>query len=91
VLRELMAKYGKNFVVVSVSVDNDRKDLEKYLADNKLPWPQIFEPGGLDSPPANQLGILTVPTLILIDPQSKVLNKSIQATEIEAELKKLVK
>jgi thiol-disulfide isomerase/thioredoxin len=91
VLKELMAKYGKNFVVVSVSVDNDRKDVEKYLTENKLPWPQVFESGGLDSPPANQLGILTVPTLILVDAQGKVINKNIQSTEIEAELKKLVK
>jgi thiol-disulfide isomerase/thioredoxin len=91
VLKELMAKYGKNFVVVSVSLDNDRKEVEKYLTENKLPWPQVFEPGGLDSAPANQLGILTVPTLILIDPQGKVINKSIQATEVEAELKKILR
>ena len=91
VLKELTAKYGKNFVVVSVSLDNDRKEVEKYLTENKLPWPQVFEPGGLDSPPANQLGILTVPTLILIDPQGKVINKSIQATEVEAELKKIIR
>jgi thiol-disulfide isomerase/thioredoxin len=91
VLKELMAKYGKNFVVISVSLDNDRKEVEKYLTENKLPWPQVFEPGGLDSPPANQLGILTVPTLILIDPQGKVINKSIQATEVEAELKKIIR
>jgi thiol-disulfide isomerase/thioredoxin len=91
VLKELMAKYGKNFVVISVSLDNDRKEVEKYLTENKLPWPQVFEPGGLDSPPANQLGILTVPTLILIDNQGKVINKSIQATEVEAVLKKTIR
>ncbi len=91
VLKELMAKYGRNFVVISVSLDNDRKEVEKYLTENKLPWPQVFEPGGLDSPPANQLGILTVPTLILIDPQGKVVSKSIQATEVEAELKKILR
>lgn len=91
VLKELMAKYGKNFVVVSVSLDNDRGEVEKYLTENKLPWPQVFEPGGLDSPPANQLGILTVPTLILVDSQGKVISKNIQATEVEAQLKKIVR
>jgi thiol-disulfide isomerase/thioredoxin len=91
VLKELMAKYGKNFVVISVSLDNDRSEVEKYLTENKLPWPQVFEPGGLDSPPANQLGILTVPTLMLIDPQGKVVSKNIQATEVEAQLKKVVR
>jgi hypothetical protein len=65
--------------------------VEKYLTESKLPWPQVFEPGGLDSPPANQLGILTVPTLMLIDPQGKVIHKSIQATEVEAALKKILR
>ena len=54
-LKELTAKYGRNFAVVGVSLDYDLKDLEKFLAENKLPWPQIFEAGGLDSPPATSL------------------------------------
>jgi thiol-disulfide isomerase/thioredoxin len=91
VLKELMTKYGKNFVIIGVSLDYDRKELEKYLTENKLPWPQVFEPGGLDSPPANQLGILTVPTMMLIDPQGKVVSKNIQATDVEAELKKILR
>jgi hypothetical protein len=37
------------------------------------------------------LGILTVPTMILVDQQGKVVNRNIQAAEIEAELKKLIK
>jgi thiol-disulfide isomerase/thioredoxin len=91
VLKELMSKYGKNFVIIGVSLDYDRKDLEKYLTENRLPWPQVYEPGGLDSPPANQLGILTVPTMMLINPQGKVVSKNIQATDVEAELKKTLR
>jgi len=90
-LKELVAKYGRSFAVLAVSLDNGRKELDSYLAQAKLPWTQVFEEGGLDSPPANQLGILTVPTMILVDQQGKVVNRNIQAAEIEAELKKLVK
>ena len=90
-IKDLVAKYGRSFAVIGVSVDNSRKELDTYLASAKLPWPQIFEEGGLDSPPANQLGILTVPTMILVDQQGKVVNRNIQAAEIEAELKKLSK
>jgi peroxiredoxin len=91
VLKELMAKYGRSFVIIGVSVDNNRKELENFLNQAKLPWPQVFEEGGLDSPPANQLGIVTVPTMLLLDQQGKVVNRNIQAAEIEAELKKLIK
>ncbi len=90
-LKDLVAKYGRSFTIIGVSVDNSRKELDAYLALAKLPWAQVFEEGGLDSPPANQLGILTVPSMILVDQQGKVVNRNIQATEIEAELKKLVK
>ena len=68
-LKELWNKYGRSFVIIGVSLDNNVKDLNAYLAENPLPWPQIYEEGGLDSPPANALGILTVPTMILVDQQ----------------------
>lgn len=89
-LKQLVAKYGKSFTVLGVSLDTSAKDLNAYLAENDLPWPQIFEEGGPDSRPANVLGIITVPTMILVDPQGKVINRNIQALEIEAELKKLI-
>ena len=62
-----------------------------YLADNPLPWPQIYEEGGLDSRPANQLGILTLPTMLLVDAEGKVVNRNIQIGDVENEVKKLVR
>ena len=74
-----------------MSLDSNVKDLNAYLGENPLPWPQIFEPGGLDSRPANVLGILTVPTMILVDQQGKVVSRNIAAADLEAELKKLIR
>jgi len=90
-LKELATKYRGYFDVIGVSVDANVKTLKGYLAQNPLPWQQIFEEGGQDSRPANALGIITVPTMILVDAQGKVVNRSMQASEIEAELKKLVR
>jgi len=91
VLKKLVEQYSGKFNVIAVSLDNSRSELETYLTENRLPWPQIFEPGGLDSRPANQLGILTLPTMILVDQQGKVVNRNIQIAELEDELKKLVR
>jgi len=88
-LKQLVNKYGRSFAVIGVSLDANVKDLKAYLAENPLPWEQIFEEGGQDSRPANVLGIITVPTMILVDADGKVVNRSIQASEIEAELKNL--
>ena len=63
----MVAKYRGSFAVIGVSVDANAKTLKAYLAENPLPWQQIFEEGGQDSRPANALGIITVPTMILVD------------------------
>ena len=90
-LKELWNKYGRSFVIIGVSLDNNVKDLNAYLAENPLPWPQIYEEGGLDSRPANALGILTVPTMILVDQQGTVVSRNIAIADVESEVKKLVK
>ncbi|MBN1587929.1 MAG: redoxin domain-containing protein [Pirellulales bacterium] len=90
-LKELTSKYGGQFRVVGVSLDNQLADLKAYLKENPLPWPQIFEQGGLDSRPANELGILTVPTMILIDKDGKVVNRNVSLAELDKELKTILR
>lgn len=90
-IKDLLKKYPGALTVVGVNLDNDPKAVGAFLAEAKLPWPQIWEEGGLDSRPANQLGIVSVPTMILLDPQGKVIDRNIQTADIEPELKKLVK
>ena len=89
-LRELTSKYGGRFQVVGVNLDTRLEDLNKYLEENELPWPQIHERGGLDSRPANEFGILTVPTMVLVDKQGKVVRRNIPLAELNEELKKLL-
>ena len=92
ILKELAAKYGKSgFSIIGVSLDGSLRELTDYLDENQLPWPQVFEEGGLDSRLANELGIVTVPTMILVDKDGKVISRSIQASEVERELKKHVR
>lgn len=90
-LKELVNKYGRSgFSVLGVSIDSTPQELAAYLQQNPLPWNQIWEEGGLDSRPANELGILTLPTMILIDKTGKVVNRNIQAAELDREVQKLL-
>jgi peroxiredoxin len=87
-LKELQAKYAADgFALVGVSLDTNRQSLDDYLSKNRLPWPQLFEPGGLDSRYANEMGILTLPAMILIDDTGKVVNRSIHISELDSELR----
>ncbi len=89
VLEALAAKYGKSFAIIGVSLDNDRKTLANYLKQNSLPWEQIYEGGGLDSRLANEMGVLTLPTMILVDKHGKVIDRNMHAAQLESELRKM--
>jgi thiol-disulfide isomerase/thioredoxin len=90
-LKELVGKYGGQFRVIGVSLDGRLADLQTYLKENPLPWPQIYEQGGLDSRPANELGILTVPTMILVDKDGKVISRNISVAELDKQLKTMMR
>jgi len=89
-IKDLVARYGRHFGVIGVSLDHNANDLARFVQQNNLTWPQIHEDGGLDSRPANQLGILTVPTMILVDPQGRVVRRNVQASELEREVRNLL-
>ncbi len=75
---------------VGVNLDNDRETLDAFLKANPTPWPQIFEPGGMDSRLANEYGIISLPTMILVDSQGKVINRNIRtAAELERQLEQV--
>jgi thiol-disulfide isomerase/thioredoxin len=91
-LKELYAKYGKsNFALIGVNLDGNLPDATDYLAKNRLPWSQLWEPGGLDSRLANEMGILTLPTMILVDDKGVVINRNVHISELETELKSHLK
>ncbi len=90
-LKELRTKFKGNFEVVGVCLDNNKAEMTAFLKENDPRWPQLFEEGGLDSRFANELGIQTLPTMILVDKAGVVVNRNIRAQELDGELKKLLK
>ncbi len=89
-LQAIQAKYAPGgFTIVSISLDKDPLKLQAYLRQNRLPWEQIYEGGGLDGRLANEMGILTFPTMLLVDKQGRVTNRNVHAAELDAELAKM--
>ena len=95
-LPELVKVYNtyrsKDFEIVGVNLDNDRADVDAFLKGNSLPWPQIFEAGGIEKNRyATEYGIIAVPTMILVDGQGKVLNRNLRsAAELDRQLSKTI-
>jgi thiol-disulfide isomerase/thioredoxin len=91
-LKRLQAKFGgEGFTPLGVNLDGDKKTATNFLKQNRHPWPQLYEPGGLDSRLANEFGVLTLPTMLLVDQGGKVLNRSLHVSELEDELEKILR
>jgi thiol-disulfide isomerase/thioredoxin len=91
-LKELYAKYGGRggFEIIGVCLDKDPKTMQAFLADNRYMWRQIQEPGGFDGKLANDLGVMTLPMMILIDQKGTVVGNNIFPANLEGELKRLL-
>lgn len=94
-LNNLYKKYANangrgQFEIIGVCLDRDPKAMQAFLAQNRYLWPQVQEPGGFDGELANQLGVMTLPMMILVDQKGNVVADNIFAANVEGELKRLL-
>lgn len=90
-LGKLREKYGKaGFEVVGVCLDNEKQKAVAFLQSKGYGWPQIFEEGSMESRPAVELGIISLPYLVLLDADGNVINRNLQFGELEAEMEKVM-
>lgn len=90
-IRELVAKYGpKRFAVVGIVLDSDKAQLDRFLKSKPIAWPQLHESGGLDGRLAEELGVLTLPTMILLDAEGKVVDRNVVITDLEKKVDALL-
>jgi len=82
--------HSRGLQVVGVNLDNERTELDQFLKQNTLAWPQIFEGGGMDSRLAIDYGIISLPTMFLVDGQGKAVNVYVRSSDVEKQLEKLL-
>jgi len=75
--------HDQGFEIVGVSLDRDRKALEKYITDKKVPWITLHEKeAGGRHPAAARYGITGIPTMILIGRDGKVVSLRARGSEL---------
>ena len=86
--------HDQGLEIIGISSDKTRAALEKYLADNKIPWKQIyFEPSTIDGKRmslGSKYGIRGIPTLFLIGRDGKVANVDVRGAKLEPAVKQLL-
>ena len=84
-------KRNKNFAILGISLDIDKKAWETAISKDSLNWEQVCDFTGLSSETAKQYAILTLPTNILISPTGRILARDIKGEALTNKLKELLK
>ena len=94
-LPEIQALYqqyhGQGFEVVGINLDVESEPVSKYLSDHRVVWPQIREAGGLESPPAMRYGVVSLPTMFLVDRSGVVVSSRVTVADLKKQLPELLK
>lgn len=90
-LKQLLNSYGsKGLEMVSINLDTTAAEANTYLQITPVPGAHLFQEGGLDSPFAKDYGIMALPNLFLVGKDGKVVSRTVQVTNLEDEIKKLL-
>ena len=91
-LVELYKQYNrKDFEIVGLSLDKDGEAWKKGIKDLGITWPQISDLKFWDSIFASTYGINSIPHLMLLDKDGKILARGISADEAKEKLAELLK
>jgi len=78
----------KGFEVVGISLDEDKAAVEKFITDNKMPWPQYVDGKGGENELAQRFGIRSIPATFLVGKGGKIIASNLRGPALEAEIEK---
>ena len=83
----------RGFDVVGISIDRDRKAIEDFVEKEKRPWTILLdrnEARGTDQSMATYYGIFTIPQMILVGKDGKVLALNVRGGQLGKKLEELL-
>ena len=83
--------HAKGFEVIGISLDEDRAEVEKFVAENGIPWPILFAGKGWQDPIAQFYGISGIPQLVLIGRDGNVVTLDVRGEKLGENLAELFK
>ncbi|QDT83149.1 redoxin domain-containing protein [Gimesia chilikensis] len=91
-IQDLYNKYhSQGFDVLGINLDATPELAEAYIKQHKVAWAHIHEEGGLESAPARDFGVISLPTMFLVDKSGKVVNRSATVADVKKTLPDLLK
>jgi thiol-disulfide isomerase/thioredoxin len=87
--REMVEKFkNKPFVLISLSADEEKKELEEFLTKESMPWTHWWE--GADASIIKNWNVRFFPTIYVIDAKGVIRYKNVRDEELVKAVEKLV-
>lgn len=90
-LVKLYNKYKQNgFEILSVSLDNNKREWMKAVSKDKITWLQMIDPDGPDAKSAAKWQVDAIPASFLIDKNGDVVAINAEKKELENKIRQLL-
>lgn len=66
--------HDRGFEVLGISLDESREDVEDFITGQRIPWPTLYSGQGWQDPMAMSYGVRSIPRLILIGRDGRVIS-----------------
>jgi peroxiredoxin/chaperonin cofactor prefoldin len=87
-LNDLYAKWGsRGFAIIGVCSDKTPESMQTFLKANPYKWTQIYD---TDGKLTNDMGVMTLPLMMLVDQKGNVVSDNIYVDGLEPELQRLL-
>lgn len=89
-MKELYAQFGDKVRFIGISFDTEKEALEKYVAENEIPWLQLSDfAGKKESAIGENFHVKWIPSMYLVDPDGNVVLGTVMVEKLRAALEKL--
>ena len=89
VVKAYQKYHNKGFQIFAVSLDKNKENWVKAIADDGLTWTHVSDLRFWDSEPAKLYGIRAIPSNVLIDPSGKIVGLNLRGEELDKKLEEL--
>ena len=90
-LEQLRKEYRGKLEVIGVNLDSSAADAKKHLTSTRSSWKHLFDEAGLEGKRASDLGVMTLPLMLLVDDRGNVVNRNLHGAELADELKRVIR
>lgn len=84
------ANKDKDFVMLGISADRQREELEQFIKERQMPWKQVFEPETDKGTARFAYGVMKFPTTVLIDRKGIIRSVDARGEELAEAVSKVM-